>query len=171
MTRRHKEQSESEGAAPVGGKTIVGELYLIHTFAFESGNLCARRSETECTAEEWARGRRTWVRRRRSVPVCTRKRHDVAIIIDMLACKRCLLYVCQCAVVVAIFQGRASSLIVPKFGCLSMPEESIDVTWATQAVPSRLFYLCFSWILSNRTWRRIYAVCKCIREKIAHVTS
>ena len=25
-----------------------GELCLIHTFAFESGNLCARRSETEC---------------------------------------------------------------------------------------------------------------------------
>jgi len=38
--------------ALVGGKTIVGELYLIHTFAFESGNLCARRSETECTAEK-----------------------------------------------------------------------------------------------------------------------
>jgi len=39
---------------------------------------------------------------------------NVAIIIDMLACKRCLLYVCQSAVVVAIFQGRAPSLVVPE---------------------------------------------------------
>lgn len=67
------------------------------------------------------------------VPVCARKRDDVAIIIDMLACKRCLLYVCQCAVVVAIFQGRVPSLIVPKFSCLLILEESIDVTLATQA--------------------------------------
>ncbi|KAG7199121.1 hypothetical protein KM043_018012 [Ampulex compressa] len=33
---------------------------------------------------------------------------NVAIIIDMLACKRCLLYVCQSAVVVAAFQGRST---------------------------------------------------------------
>lgn len=83
------------------------------------------------------------------VPACARKRHDVAIIIDMLACKRCLLYVCQCVVVVAIFQGRESSLIVPEFGRLSMPGESIDVTLATQAIPSRLLYPCFLWTLSN----------------------
>lgn len=79
------------------------------------------------------------------VPVCARKRHDVAIIIDMLACKRCLLYVCQCAVVVAIFQGRASSLIVPKFGCLSIPEESIDVTLPTRALLLRVFSICVSY--------------------------
>lgn len=42
-------------------------------------------------------------------------------------------------VVVAIFQGRESSLIVPEFGRLSMPEESIDVTLATRAIPSRVF--------------------------------
>lgn len=111
-------------AAPVGGKTIVGELYLIHTFAFESGNLCARRSETECTTRyEREGGERTCDGDGACVPACARKRDDVAIIIDMLACKRCLLYVCQCAVVVAIFQGRVPSLIVPEFGYLSMPEE------------------------------------------------
>lgn len=48
---------------------------------------------------------------------CRRARErgtNVAIIIDMLACKRCLLYVCQSAVVVAIFQGRVPSPVVPE---------------------------------------------------------
>lgn len=68
-------------AATVGGKTSAAwKLYLIHTFAFESGNLCARRSETECTARG-RRGRRSAGRDGRDrdgacVPACARKRHE-----------------------------------------------------------------------------------------------
>lgn len=62
----------------------------------EGGSERERESATECACRR-ARERGT----------------NVAIIIDMLACKRCLLYVCQSAVVVAIFQGRAPSLAIP----------------------------------------------------------
>jgi len=111
------------------GRKTIGELYLIHTFAFESGNLCARWSEMECITEKRAKGRRKGKcdSDGTCVSACVRKRHNVAIIIDMLACKRCLLYVCQCTVVVAIIQGRAPSLVVPEFSNLSMPKKSIDV--------------------------------------------
>lgn len=61
---------------------------------------------------------RGWQERATETERARERGTNVAIIIDMLACKRCLLYVCQSAVVVAIFQGRASPLVVPECSSL-----------------------------------------------------
>lgn len=63
---------------------------------------------------------------------CQRARErgtNVAIIIDMLACKRCLLYAvfCQSVVVAAIFQGRVPSLAVPKSNFLLIYELDVNL--------------------------------------------
>lgn len=77
---------------------------------------------------------------------CARGRGtNVAIIIDMLACKRCLLYVCQSAVVVAIFQGRASSFAAPESNggvgrlVVRLPEVTSAMRNVRHTLVSRLF--------------------------------
>ena len=98
-----------EGGGGGERSAAEGKLCLIHTVAFESGNLCARRSETECKraterererkrarARQTKKGEGTWRKEEEEEEEEEEGRErgtNVAIIIDTLACKRCLLYV------------------------------------------------------------------------------